>query len=165
MVPAVPSTVTSATAPTLTDGTCALVSVAVASNDFVPMMTMSSVAESALTVSPTLIPTETIVPLIGLVSCPSARDCSATMTLDCAVSIAASSDAICAALSEAEPLAEVPLGLVAPLPEAPVGVAAAEAELPLVLPEPDEEDSSCVMALASVDSSEATVRWSEATAS
>ena len=68
-----PSTVTSATAPTLTDGTCALVSVAVASNDFVPMMTMASVLESALTVSPTLMPTETIVPLIGLVSCPSAR--------------------------------------------------------------------------------------------
>ncbi len=77
MVPLVPSTVTTADDPTFTDGTCALVSVAVASNDFVPMMTMSSVLESALTVSPALMPTETIVPLIGLASCPSASDCCA----------------------------------------------------------------------------------------
>ncbi len=68
------------------------------------------------------------------------------------MSIAAWSEAICAALSDAELLAAVDLALapVPPLPELPV---AAE----LVLLEP-EDDSAWVMALASVDSSEATFR-------
>ena len=131
------------------------------------MMTMSSVLESALTVSPTLMPTDTIVPLIGLVSCPSARDCSAPTTLASAVSIAASSEAIWVALSEAAPLIELPLPLVLPpppvmadVPEDPVDPD--DVVLLPVPPEPDE-DSAAVSALASVVSSDATVCWSLAT--
>ncbi len=56
---------------------------------------MTSVLESALTVSPTLIPTETTVPLMGLVRFASASDCSATVSSACAVSMAAWSAAIC----------------------------------------------------------------------
>ena len=69
------------------------------SKDCVPMMTITSVLELALTVSPTLIPTETIVPLMGLVRLASASDCWATVSSACAVSMAAWSAAICSGVS------------------------------------------------------------------
>ena len=62
-------------------------------------MVMISVLESALTVSPTLMATETTVPLIGLVSVASVSDCSALVRSACAVSMAAWSDAICSGVS------------------------------------------------------------------
>jgi hypothetical protein len=63
-----PSTSTFAGSPTLTESTWELVNVAVASNDCVPMITTVSLLESALTVAPTAMPTEAMVPAIGLLS-------------------------------------------------------------------------------------------------
>ena len=56
---------------------------------------MISVLEPALTVSPTLMSTDTTVPLIGLVSVASVRDCCASVRSASAESIEAWSDAIC----------------------------------------------------------------------
>ena len=64
------------------------------------MTVMISVLESALTVSPALMPTETTVPLIGLVSVASLSDCSALVSWASAVSMAAWSLAICSGESE-----------------------------------------------------------------
>ena len=64
------------------------------------MMVMISVLEPALTVSPTLMPTETTVPLIGLVSVASFSDCCALVSWASAVSMAAWSLAICSGESE-----------------------------------------------------------------
>ena len=70
-----PSTDTSAVSPTLTELTWVLVKVAEASKDWVPIITMSSVLEFALTVAPGVMPTEAMVPLMGLVSWASERFC------------------------------------------------------------------------------------------
>ncbi len=64
------------------------------------MMAMVSVLESALTVSPARMSTETTVPLIGLVSVASFNDCCALVSWASAVSIAAWSLAICSGESE-----------------------------------------------------------------
>src|ERR1700728_5093576 len=77
--PVVPSTATSAEKPTLTDDTCELVRVPATSNEWVPMITMSLVVECAVTVSPTLRPTEATVPEIGLVSWAALRACWASI--------------------------------------------------------------------------------------
>ena len=131
-------------------------------------MTITSVLESALTVSPTLTPTEAIVPEMGLESSASSRDCWASTRFALAASIAASSEAICSALSEAvdpDPtVPEVPLFA----PEVALGVAEAaevEVEVPdcvvaLVVPDVfdgEDEDASLDNALASVSSSADTV--------
>ena len=63
------------------------------------MMVMISVLESALTVSPAAMPTETTVPLIGLFSVASLSDCSALVRSASAESMAAWSDAICSGVS------------------------------------------------------------------
>ena len=81
--------------PTLTEGTWALSRVPVTSKDWVPMMTMTTVLELALTVSPAVIPTETMVPVMGLVRVASASDCSASVRCASAVSMSAWSLAIC----------------------------------------------------------------------
>jgi hypothetical protein len=80
-------------------------------------MTITSVLESALTASPTLTPTEAMVPEMGLESSASSRDCCASTRFALAVSIAASSEAICSALSDAvDPDPTVPvLPLLAPV--------------------------------------------------
>ncbi len=49
----------------------------------VPRIVMISVLEPALTVSPTLMSTDTTVPLIGLVSVASVRDCCASVRSAC----------------------------------------------------------------------------------
>jgi hypothetical protein len=129
-------------------------------------MTMSSVLESALTVSPTPMPTDAMVPLMGLVNCASVSDCWASTRFASAVSMVASSEASVAALSLGEESPEPPDNP-DPLPppvksEVPVlaldGVVVvvddpAEAEDPVA---PDE-DCSAVSAFAKVLSSVATV--------
>ena len=84
------------------------------------MMVMISVLELALTVSPALIPTETTVPLIGLVRVAAPSDCSTSVRLASAVSIAAWSDAICCGVSvfadEPPPVGEPPPSLLEPAP-------------------------------------------------
>ena len=67
------------------------------------MIVMMSVLESALTVSPDAMSTETTVPLIGLFSVASLSDCSALMRSASAVSMAAWSDAICSGVSVLAP--------------------------------------------------------------
>src|SRR5580704_3426596 len=62
-------------------------------------MVIISVLEPALTVSPTVMATDTTVPLIGLVSVASLSDCCASVRFAAAVSIAAWSDAICSGVS------------------------------------------------------------------
>jgi hypothetical protein len=52
-------------------------------------MTNTLVLEPALTVSPTLTPTEAIVPLMGLVSWVSFNCCCASISVACAASMAA----------------------------------------------------------------------------
>ncbi len=84
------------------------------------MMAIVSVLESAVTVSPALMPTETTVPLIGLVSVASFSDCCALVSWASAVSIAAWSLAICSGESElADPAPPVVPALPVPLPVAP----------------------------------------------
>ena len=131
------------------------------------MITIVSELESALTVVPTPIPTEAIVPVTGLVSCASLNDCWASTTVACAVSMVASSEAIVAALSLGEVLPEPP---VRPEPLLPSPERSEPSEPVLVVdvagvvdePEPDEpvgtvEDCSAANALANVLSSVATV--------
>ena len=77
------------------------------------MMVMMSVLESALTVSPTAMSTETTVPLMGLFRVASASDCSALMRSALAESMEAWSDAICSGVSLSPPVAPDP---VAPVP-------------------------------------------------
>ncbi len=83
-------------------------------------MVTISVLELALTVSPTLIPTDTTVPLIGLVRVAAPSDCSASVRLASAVSIAGWSDAICCGVSlfadEPPPVGEPPPWLIEPAP-------------------------------------------------
>ena len=67
------------------------------------MMVMMSVLESALTVSPTAMPTETTVPVIGLVRVASLSDCWALVRSASAVSMAAWSEAICSGVSVSAP--------------------------------------------------------------
>ena len=67
-------------------------------------------------------PTDTTVPLIGLVSVASSSDCSASVRLASAVSISAWSEAICSGVSVSvdEPLPVVPEPVVPePVPPAP----------------------------------------------
>ncbi len=63
------------------------------------MIVMISVLEPALTVSPTSMPTETTVPVMGLVSVVSFSDCCASVNWACAVSMSAWSLAICSGVS------------------------------------------------------------------
>src|ERR1700730_17462383 len=87
------------------------------------MITITEVLEPALTVSPTLMPTETTVPLMGLVRFASVRDCWATVRFACAESIGAGSAAICGGVSEEAPEPEpLPLPEPEPLPAALVGL-------------------------------------------
>ena len=173
IVPSTPSTWTPAESPTLTDGTWELSSVPATSNDCVPMMTITLVLESALTVSPTVIPTETTVPLMGLVRFASARDCSSTVSSASAVSMAAWSAAICWGVSaEAEepvpppvPPEPVPVPFPVPLPELPVELAGVDERAlgvwvgePAVLDDPwlsasDSAASSLATAASSADTS------------
>ena len=87
--------------------------VPVTSKDWVPMITITSVLELALTVSPTVMPTETIVPLMGLVRLASASDCSASVSCASALSMSAWSEAICSGVSVE---ADVPPPVVPPVP-------------------------------------------------
>ena len=138
-------------------------------------MTMTSVLELADTVSPAEMPTETMVPLIGLVSCAAARDCCASMSVACAESMAAWSVAICSGVSEAAlapsvPPPEVPVSLRLVEDEAALGVVvvvvlavlAPEGAPPVFVPEP-ELPLELASALAKVDSSCDTVVWSALT--
>ena len=87
------------------------------------MIVMISVLESALTVSPTLMPTETTVPAIGLVSDASLSDCSALVSCASAVSMEDWSLAICSGVSvlpDDPPVPPVPPILASPAPELPV---------------------------------------------
>ena len=98
------------------------------------MITITEVLEPALTVSPTLMPTETTVPLMGLVRFASVRDCWATVRSACAESIAAWSAAICCGVSEAAPEPEpLPFPEPEPLPAALLGLEPLPAGLPLPL--------------------------------
>ena len=63
------------------------------------MMVMISVVELALTVSPSLMPTETTVPLMGLASVASVSDCWALVRSASALSMSAWSEAICSGVS------------------------------------------------------------------
>ena len=82
------------------------------------MTVMTSVLESALTVSPWAMSTETTVPLIGLVNVASFSDCSALVRSASAVSMAAWSDAICWGVSASAP--DDPVPPLAPAPDDPV---------------------------------------------
>ena len=73
------------------------------------MMVMMSVLESALTVSPAAMSTETTVPLMGLLRVASASDCSALMRSALAESMEAWSDAICSGVSLLPPVEPVPV--------------------------------------------------------
>ena len=89
IAPPTPSTATLAEYPTLTEATCELDRVPDTWNDWVPMITMTLVLEPALIVSPTLKPTEAMVPLMGLLNWASLRDCWASIRFATAESIAA----------------------------------------------------------------------------
>ncbi len=90
------------------------------------MIVMISVLEPALTVSPTAMPTETTVPVMGLVRVVSSSDCCASVNWACAVSMSAWSLAICSGVSVSvdpdPPVAPAPPALpaVPPLPVSPV---------------------------------------------
>src|ERR1700693_6343540 len=101
------------------------------------MITITEVLEPALTASPTLRPTETTVPLMGLVRFASVRDCCARDRFACAESIAAWSAAICWGVSEEAPEPEpLPLPEPEPLPAALVGLEPLPVGLLLGLPLP-----------------------------
>ena len=84
------------------------------------MTVMTSVLESALTVSPGAMSTETTVPLIGLVNVASFSDCSALVRSASAVSMAAWSEAICWGVSASAPDDPVPPVAPAPVDALPV---------------------------------------------
>src|SRR5580704_8781188 len=114
-------------------------------------MVIISVLDPALTVSPTVMATDTTVPLIGLVNVASLSDCCASVRFASAVSIAAWSDAICSGVSVlVEPplpwLLDPLLGLLLPfegLPEpVPVPVLPLLPVLP-VLPVPVLASMAC----------------------
>ena len=101
------------------------------------MITITEVLEPALTVSPTLMLTETTVPLMGLVRFASVRDCWATVRSACAESIAAWSAAICWGVSEEVPEPEpLPFPEPEPLPAALLGLEPLPVGLLLGLPLP-----------------------------